>query len=415
MTDTFLTLLRPPGRLGAPTGGTSPSPAAAAQVASNLQPGNRVLAQVLASAGNGQATLKVGAQAIQVRTTTPLRVGEQLNLEVTHAGRLLVLARRDGTGDTPRTIPQVTTNLLRQQLPVQRSLGEALGAVGSLAAAGPSQSLPRDLSTAAQQLLASLPRRETLTDAEGIARALRWATTGSTFSPSLSNLLANVLGRLPAEGGRYPVATANAAAGDELPPLPGQRPVPQGRVPVQRELPSYDGLRQQLQGAGARIDLLALTAMFPRPRERAAFASEIPVASPGETGPVDVIGVRVAHEAIPAQSDAEHSARGEGSDGGDGERQHRWRVELAFDLPGLGPLDAVITLGRENEVAVSFRSREGATAEVVQGRLGDLDRRLLARGLTVDALLAGRDPGPEVAAAEHTAHHLLSPMVDERA
>lgn len=414
MSDALLTLLRPPERLDTPTNRASSS-AGASPVASNLQPGTRILAQVLASTGHGQATLKVGPQAIQVRTTTPLQVGEQLNLEVTHAGRLLVLARRDGTAGTPRTIPQIASNLLRQQLPVQRSLGEALGAINTLAAASSSSpTVSRDLSNAAQQLLAALPRRQTLTDAEGLARTLRWATTGAASSPGLANLIAKVMAKMPLGAGGPAVGSSPAETADELPPLPGHRPVPQGRVPIQRELPSYDGLRQQLRGAGARIDLLALTAMFPRPRERVALASEIPVVSPGELGQVDVIGLRVAQEAIPAQREDEHAPPREGGEG-EGARQHRWRVELAFDLPGLGPLEAVITLGREDEVAVKFRSRESPAAEVLQGQLVELDRRLRARGLTVDNLLAGRGLGPGGGGADQAGQHSLSPMVDERA
>lgn len=366
---------------------------------------------MLASTGDGQATLKVGSQAFQVRTTTPLHVGERLNLEVTHAGRLLVLARREDTGGSPRAISHIASNILRQKLPVQRSLGETLGAIVALAEATPSAATPRDLRNLAQQLLGALPPRETLTNAAGVARALQWASSRSTWSPGLASALGKALEALPSSPGRQGAASPAAGTADEHPPLPGQRPVPQRRVPVPRELPSHEALRQQLQGASARVDLLALTAMFPRARERAALAAEIPLVSSGESAQVDVIGVRIAHEAVPAQPESEQSSRHARDEG---EARHRWRVELAFDLPGLGPLNAVVKLSGKQDVAVRFRSREAPTAQYLQGQLPELDRRLLARGLSVQTLLAGVDAGAVDGPGASAGEQLLGPMVDER-
>ncbi len=405
---------------GAPDQATLPaSRALASQATLTLRPGVRFPAEVIATPQPGQATLKIGQQILQVRTTTSLAVGEQLSLQVTHAGRLLVLARRDeAPGATPGrgaagSLQDVTQGLLRQQLPAQRSLSELLAVTSALArssaGAGASRTLPPALHQAARGFLAALPRRADLTSPAGVARALQWSTTRSTTSSNLWKTIGALLAQVPPDHPAAERRTAGpGAASDRLPPLPGHGPVPQARLMAGEGEPSSLELRRLVQGASARLDLLALTATLPRPRERAALAAEIPVQSAGEQYQSDVIGLRVAHEQ--ASVEERDGRSGDARAGLDPqESTHRWRVELAFDLPGVGPLKAEVTLCEETHVSVCFRGAQGAAAARLQDRLGELAERLGARGLQVNTVQAGS----ESASQQPHPMTMRQPVVDE--
>ena len=85
-------------------------------------------------------------------------------------------------------------------------------------------------------------------------------------------------------------------------------------------------------------------------------------------------------------------AREDGHPGQEGEAP-RWSVQLALDLPGLGPLHARVSLQGER-VGTLFWAEQEETRELVAEHLAELRERLEAQGLAVSALncLPGQPP-----------------------
>jgi hypothetical protein len=73
--------------------------------------------------------------------------------------------------------------------------------------------------------------------------------------------------------------------------------------------------------------------------------------------------------------------------------QPLWSVQLAFDLPGLGPVQAQISL-RGETVSTHFRAAQPETLPLLQAHLHELRRAMQAAGLDVDVIecRAGRIP-----------------------
>jgi hypothetical protein len=160
-----------------------------------------------------------------------------------------------------------------------------------------------------------------------------------------------------------------------LPPLRGGVPVPQGRVGAPPLPADSDQLRLMLvrQAAAvlARQELLPLAAI---PRDGDDVASrwlELPVLA--ADGGIDVLGLRLTREAPPRRQS--------------GEAEHVWRARLAFDLPGLGPMQVVVSLAG-GDVSTRFRSADGAAVERVQASLQRLHEALTGKGLSVGELVS---------------------------
>ena len=63
----------------------------------------------------------------------------------------------------------------------------------------------------------------------------------------------------------------------------------------------------------------------------------------------------------------------------------QWTVQLAFDLPGLGPVQVVVRLNDE-QVSTHFFAENQATVPLFNRHLDELRQSLLSAGLDVDSL-----------------------------
>lgn len=152
-------------------------------------------------------------------------------------------------------------------------------------------------------------------------------------------------------------------------------PVPQS--PVQAVVDLLKGLThlrpellQQTEAALARIHLNQL-ASLPRDGDHrlVEWLFDIPVRR-GDA--IDLWSVRLQRDAE-RQSDARQAAAAV------------WRVQLAFDLPGLGPMQAHVTLQGEC-ISTRFHAERPETLPLVDSHLPELRRALLEAGLEVGTL-----------------------------
>ena len=185
-----------------------------------------------------------------------------------------------------------------------------------------------------------------------------------------------------------PTITA-ALPGAAPPPFPGAAPAPQAAVQATIDLLNRLGnlrtdLLQQAEKALARIQLHQL-ASHPRHSEHGLleWLLELPVRRGDE---IDLWSMRIARE------EHEQAARKAQT------QQHRWSVQLAFDLPGLGPVQAQVTLAGE-QVSTRFWAGREDSLPLFREHLQKLQDMLGHAGLEVGSLDCVPGPMPARAAA----------------
>ncbi|VAW77046.1 hypothetical protein MNBD_GAMMA15-1048 [hydrothermal vent metagenome] len=159
------------------------------------------------------------------------------------------------------------------------------------------------------------------------------------------------------------------------PPFPGAVPAPQAAARVTIDLVNRIGslnteLLRQTEAALARVQLHQLASQ-PRDAERSLleWLLELPVRRGDE---IDLWSMRIARE---KQENAAEKQK----------PQRRWSVQLAFDLPGLGPVQAQVTLNGE-QVSTRFWTGNEEALPLFQEHLQELHNMLGNVGLEVGEL-----------------------------
>ncbi|TCK18814.1 flagellar hook-length control protein FliK [Thiogranum longum] len=179
-----------------------------------------------------------------------------------------------------------------------------------------------------------------------------------------------------------------ALPGPVLPPFPGGMPAPQAAVQATIDLANRIGnlrtdLLRQAEAALARIQLHQLASQ-PREVERGLleWLFELPVRRGDD---IDLWSMRFARE----QADPRTKKR---------QAQHRWSVQLAFDLPGLGPVQAQITL-RGERVSTRFWTGNEEALPLFRDNLQALQKMFGKAGLETGELDCVPGPMPTGATA----------------
>lgn len=211
-----------------------PAKVSASALTSLLQTGAQITAMVVQAKGGNQYLLEVvqpGSQnrvQVTAESVTALESGVPLQLEVVKGGsppQVRVMPQQAGLGGTP------VENALRQFLPKQQELSSLVNQLANFAKSGGGAALPADIQQLAQNLLASLPDKNTLANAEGLKQAVRDSglflesklaqlaqsdtrAGGKAVDPSLPNdLKAKLLVLAEALSGRAAPGASNAPSG----------------------------------------------------------------------------------------------------------------------------------------------------------------------------------------------------------
>jgi len=204
----------------------------------------------------------------------------------------------------------------------------------------------------------------------------------------------------PATQAAAPGAPQTPGTGQPGPPLPfaGTAPIPQGPVQAGIDLLNRLGhlrpdLLQQTEAALARVHLNQL-ASLPREGEHrlVEWLFDIPVRRGDD---VDFWSARLYRD---SQDGSETSAGKTAS----------WSVQLAFDLPGLGPMQAQVNLLGER-VSTWFSAARPEILPLLRAHLHELRRSMLEAGLQV------ADIDCRQGMIAPTGKHSASPLIDEKA
>jgi hypothetical protein len=192
-------------------------------------------------------------------------------------------------------------------------------------------------------------------------------------------------------------ATASAPL-NAPPPLRGAVPVAQPALRPSADLLNGLGklrtdLLQQSEAALARLQLSQLAAL-PRDGERGLleWLFELPVRRGDD---IDLWSLRVYREPDSQPRDRRP-------------RPPCWSVLLAFDLPGLGPVQARVRLVGER-VSTDFWAAHQHTVPLLNGHLHELRRSLSAVGLEVAELKCRAGSMPTAGSGDN------KPLINERA
>jgi len=232
---------------------------------------------------------------------------------------------------------------------------------------------------------------------EQIQRAARASLPGAstaTARPAATALPPAMTATPPTTGGVSPAAPPG---GEPPAPLRGALPVPQSALQVSLDLINRMGnfrtdLLQQAEAALARIQLHQLAAV-PREAERGLleWLFELPVRRGDD---IDLWSMRLLQD----RSEQQHKTR---------EPVQHWTVQLAFNLPGLGPVQVQVQLYDE-QVSARFWAEQNDTLPLLREHMHELREALHTAGLDIGELECQHGPRP----AEKTG--VESPLIREK-
>lgn len=374
----------------------------------------KVIATGQQTGGDGRPTFQVvlsllnsplAGQKLQIETSTPLALGSLLTAQV-QGSQALSFVPLSGLFDRL---------LLGQQLAAQHGRQAPLsGVFQALAALG--DTLPDGLRDAAGKLLGLLPGVQQMSDPQGVARALAASgafleahlLSGQTagVAGDLKAALLRLMAQLPNLPGSTPLAAAQlgAATGQALPAFArsalgalGQNNArqlalgfPLGGSPLGGKLP--DGQDEQadlellLKLAAAavsrlqthQLSSLAQTQTLPDGIQLTTWQLEVPMRDQRDIVPLQI---KVQREESQRQGDKEQP-------------DTLWKIELAFDIQPLGPLQVQAQLLR-GSLSSQLWAERGETAELIAGELEHLRERLQAAGLNVGELACRQGVPPQ--------------------
>ncbi|MCG6574614.1 flagellar hook-length control protein FliK [Pseudomonas sp. AF32] len=345
-------------------------------------------------------TAQAGA-TLDIDSPQPLRIGTLLSAQVQDA----------------QTLKFVPLSNRQEQLAVSQQLATQVSRQGSLdSLMTVLQNLPAtedtgiELRAAVTRLLASLPDVQQLSTPKGLALAL--ASSGvfleskllagqpPTVAPDLKGdllkLIAQLTPALPASTNLGAIIAANTLA-QALPsfvrnalgtlgqvsakPQPTSFPLPSRLLKEQDDEGDLEHLLRLAAAAVSRLQShqlssLEQTGLTDDGRLMSTWQLEIPMRNLQDIVPLQVKFQR--EETPPREQSNEHREERE-------TRQQLWRVELAFDIEPLGPLQVQVQL-LSGSLSSQLWAQRPYTASLIESNLAALRERLLTCGLNVGDL-----------------------------
>lgn len=355
----------------------------------------------------------LSGSTLSIDSPTPLRIGTLLSALVQDTQTLKFV---------PLSSRQEQLAVTQQLVSQQSRQGSLDGLLKVLQNLPPSDQTSKELRTAVDKLLAGLPDVQQLSTPKGLAQALANSglfleaklLTGQnpTLAPDMKGdllkLIAQLTPGLPANTNLNAIIAANTLA-QALPsfvrsalgmlgqvsakPLPTSFPLPE------RLLQSQDGegdLEHLLRLAAAavsrlqshQLSSLEQTGLTDDGRLLSTWQLEIPMRNLQDIVPLQV---KFQREEAP-EKEQPHERRDEREP-----KQQLWRVDLAFDMEPLGPLQIQAQLIK-GSLSSQLWAERPYTASLIESNLAGLRERLLASGLNVgdlDCHLGTPPQGPQ--------------------
>lgn len=347
-------------------------------------------------------TAQSGA-TLSIDSPQPLRIGSLLNAVVSdaHTLNLVPLSNRQEQ-------LAIAAQLAGQQSR-QGSLSELISALQNLPEDRPLTTSAVDLRAAVERLLAGLPGPQQLSTPRGLAQALlgsgvfleakllAGANPGQApdMKGDLLRLIAQLTPGLPASTSFNAIIAANTLA-QSLPSFVRSALGTLGQVSAKTPpsgFPLPSRLLQSLEGEGDLEHLLRLAAAAVSRLQSHQLASleqrgqtedgrqlttwqlEIPMRNLQ-----DIVPLQVKLQREEAPEPEAHQKREDPEP-----KQALWRIDLAFDLEPLGPLQVQAQL-IQGRLSSQLWAERTYTASLIESHLGNLRERLLACGLNVGDL-----------------------------
>lgn len=365
---------------------------------SQALPGNPGQAAVFRSLVSLLNSTQAGA-TLAIDSPRPLAVGSLLS----------ALVRGDqALSFVPLSGRQEQLNIAQQLLAQQGRQASLPGLLNALQQMNNGGGGNAELRGLAERLLASLPDARQLSDPKAVAQALNNSGAfleakllgglGATLAPDLKAQLVRLVAQAQAGAPNtaFNPATLPASFAQALPgmvrgalgmldrvsprPQPGGFPLPSRLL---QSLEDKGDLQQLLRLAAAAISRLQShqlaslqqTGTTENGNLQTTWQTEIPIRHGQDFIPLQA---KLQREDTPEQQAApEHERRDP--------LESLWRIELAFDLPPLGPLQVRAQLS-QGRLSGQLWAEQPATAQLIDSQLGSLRERLLARGLDVGEL-----------------------------
>lgn len=299
--------------------------------------------------------------------------------------------------------------LISQQLANQQARQASLpGVLSALQQLASDPDTGSQLRASAERLLASLPDARQLSDPKGVAQALS-NSGGFLEAKLLAGLPAGIAPDLKAQlirlvaqalpNATNPMSNPTVAANTLAQVMPGFARSALGMLdrvsprPQPGSFPLPSRLLQSLEQEGDLEQLLRLAAAAVSRLQSHALSS-LQQTGVSENGNLQTtwqaeIPIRHGQEFIPLQAKLQREETPQQQ--ADGQREQRdpleslWRIELAFDLSPLGPLQVQAQFSQGRLSGHLWAERE-QTARLIDSQIGALRQRLLDRGLEVGDL-----------------------------
>ena len=317
--------------------------------------------------------------------------------------------------------------VLGQQLASQHNRqGSLEGLFKALQGLGSKEGLPEGLRGSIDKLFGALPDISQLSSTKGLGQALEnsglflesklLAGQGQALPADMkANLLRLITQLLPLLPGSTPLTAANAgAAMAQMMPAFARNLLGSLGQPGSRQqalsFPLPSRLLQAMEGEGDLEMLLKLAAAAVS-RLQTHQLSSLAQSQVGPDGNLLTtwqleIPMRNQQELVPLQVKIQHEEQQKSAKS---EKETLWKVELAFDLDPLGPLQVQAQLLRGSLSSQLWAERPG-TVNLIDAELSTLRERLTAAGLQVGELACKQGTPPQGPKT-----HLEQRWVDETA
>lgn len=355
---------------------------------------------------------------LNVETPLPLPIGSLLTAQVQGSQNLAFLPLSG----------RLDQLVLGEQLAAQQGRqGSLEGLFKGLQGMARQDGLPAELRATVDKLLGLMPDGKQLGSADGLAKALEQSgvfleaklLSGHTqnlpqdLKANLLKLVAQLLPSLPG-GAPLPAASASSALAQALPAFVRNALGALGQVSLRQQAMSFPLPSRLLQSMDQEADLetllkLAAAAVSRLQTHQLSSLAQTQVTPEGNlltTWQLE-LPMRNQHDVVPLQVKLQREEQG--AESRKEQKETLWRVELAFDLDPLGPLQVQAQLLR-GSLSSQLWAERAATVELITGELDNLRQRLLGAGLEVGELSCrqGMPPqGPKT--------HLEQRWVDETA